>query len=78
VSDQGLFQARTKDHSKNAPREGHSRDCFCDVRCGHLANHGQVEAKRAKGPKERRAVLCDIAEVILELDKLLSIEIDGA
>jgi hypothetical protein len=35
------------------------------------------QLKQARGPKERRAVLCDIADVVLELDALLSDEIES-
>ena len=44
-----MFHARTKDHPKDALREGHSRDCPCDVCRSHLANHGQVEGQDRRG-----------------------------
>ena len=37
-----------------------------------------IQLKQAKGAVERRAVLCDMAEIILELDQLLSIEIQSS
>ena len=54
-----LFHARTKSHPKNALREGHSRNCLCDVRRGHLANHGQVE-----GP-DRRSRCFEVSRTFL-------------
>ena len=36
-----------------------------------------TQLKQANGSKERRAVLCDIANLVLEIDALLSGDIDG-
>jgi len=41
-----LLNARIKDNRKQALREGHPRDWRCGVRCGWLANYGQVTLKR--------------------------------
>ena len=37
------LHARAKNHSKNALRESHSRDCRSDLRRSHLVNHRQVD-----------------------------------